>query len=532
MLVIWRVKKKRDRIERAADKHGSLDFGLGEMNREERRKRSGKNKRGHPQPEMTGINAEKQFRKDGGLSMDMGSPYVLPADMVQSRPSLSRSAHDQEDPYRPVALARTESPTSLSRPATSGKDSASLFTQSSDPMGARSHLVQNAYSPSNTDLPSGETPLLGPPQPSSPLSPPPELSGAAYSVSRKPIGQGESSTNLLSTDTRGLQTGPSQETSTGSQEAGFDFNLPPATDSPLPTFQFTEDTTVVDGPYPHGEDAPLAPPPRSSLRGPSPEHTNHDSAEFDEYTTYADVLGIVQKESAGIPYNEEEHGLGVQGVETGSNRLSASIRPLPPDDPLDNPEDRANRIRSFYREYFDEKRGTVAGGENGVDYYEDYNQEYLDGATIWDPQTGQFVVSGGDRPYAHNVTRRAMTPPPRAPPRFRQGSKEAHRMHGSGGYGPGRLRGYSSASANMRGREPKRPAPPPSPLNNLPTPHLLRDDSAIFNANEFAPPSSYKERVSGRPDSPMADKRPYSPSVRAFTPLASSFDDLRVMPSP
>lgn len=319
---------------------------------------------------------------------------------------------------------------------------------------------------------------------------------------------------------------------------GFNFdlpsNLPPATaDSPVPTFQFTEATTANDDHQARNIDVlPPPPPKRSSLRQPSPEMKHESFQPYDEeYETYADVLGIVQKESSD-PYFGET-GLGVQGVDTGTRRLSASLRPLPPEDVSDvNPEDRANRIRSFYKEYFDDKRGTMAG-PSGADYYEDYNQEYLDGATVWDPETGEFIVNGA-RPYGEPVTRRAMTPPPRAPPRFRNGSANGGRMYGSGQYAPGRPRGHSSASgAGNRGRQPKKQLPPPpSPLSNLPTPHLLRDDSAIFNANEFAPPSSYKDRVAGRPESPFADKRPYSPSVRAFTPLQSSFDDLRVMPSP
>ncbi|KAH0309036.1 hypothetical protein KCU71_g8532, partial [Aureobasidium melanogenum] len=50
-----------------------------------------------------------------------------------------------------------------------------------------------------------------------------------------------------------------------------------------------------------------------------------------------------------------------------------------------------------------------------------------------------------------------------------------------------------------------------------------------FTPTLFAPPVSYRDRQAGRtPDSPS---RPYSPSVRAFTPLVTSFDDLAVIPS-
>jgi hypothetical protein len=54
-------------------------------------------------------------------------------------------------------------------------------------------------------------------------------------------------------------------------------------------------------------------------------------------------------------------------------------------------------------------------------------------------------------------------------------------------------------------------------------------DDMSFTPTLFAPPVSYRDRQAGRrPDSPS---RPYSPAVRAFTPLAASFDDLAVIPS-
>lgn len=80
---------------------------------------------------------------------------------------------------------------------------------------------------------------------------------------------------------------------------------------------------------------------------------------------------------------------------------------------------------------------------------------------------------------------------------------------------------------------PKKVLPPPKALNSLPTPHKLKEDDMVFNSMDFAPPSSFRELQNGRrPDSPLGISRPYSPSVRAFTPLASSFDALDVLPSP
>lgn len=86
----------------------------------------------------------------------------------------------------------------------------------------------------------------------------------------------------------------------------------------------------------------------------------------------------------------------------------------------------------------------------------------------------------------------------------------------------------------MRGRPlAQKKLPPPMPLLSLPTPHALKQDAWISNPIDFAPPSSVRSVQNGaRPDSPFGSQRPYSPAVRAFTPLASSFDVLAVLPSP
>jgi hypothetical protein len=260
------------------------------------------------------------------------------------------------------------------------------------------------------------------------------------------------------------------------------------------------------------------------------------------------------------------NNLVVQSPDFDPRRLSVLMRPLPPEDPQETPELRANRIRSFYKEYFDNNAPQSSVPEpyqlQAGDYYEDYDQEYMNAATVFDPDSGQFIVAG--QPYAQPVHRRAMTPPPRAPPRFRSnvpgsapgsraGSRAASRA-GTGSransrgppqpYQRGRAfsstgrydlppRGQSAMSA-PRGRTPhKKPLPPPTNLTSLPTPSMLKDDSVFNVAIDFAPPPSFRDMQAGRrPDSPLGVERPYSPSVRAFTPLASSFEDLTSIPSP
>jgi hypothetical protein len=169
-------------------------------------------------------------------------------------------------------------------------------------------------------------------------------------------------------------------------------------------------------------------------------------------------------------------------------------------------------------------------------------------------------------PYAQPVARRAMTPPPsgsrfagpRGPPRGVHGSMGGMSMPGGHGphrpgssasnrHGPprtgsamsgawGRPRAGSSMSAYGGGRNgpPKKALPPPSPLTTLPTPSKLKDDSfAIFNALDFAPPDTFRDRAAGRSQSPLGERRPYQPGVpAAASPLANAFEELPSLPSP
>ena len=285
------------------------------------------------------------------------------------------------------------------------------------------------------------------------------------------------------------------------------------------------------------------PPRKQSLRS-STEQARQENF-LDDASDYGDGFQIVPpslRSSQGSHHESNlqsnqaymppihEHGLSVEeGHRSGFDprRSSVGFRPLPPDDPTDNPEQRANRIRSFYKEYFDDSRpGPMHAGE----YYEDYDQKYLGDGAIFDPASGGFVTAqsrGRPEPYG----RRAMTPPPRAPPGY--GRRHAATMSSSSRGMPPRSRAYSSHSGRFgpsgRGPPPK-PVPPPQPLNVLPSPHLLKEDT--FLPMDFAPPSTARERQAGRSESPRGGLRPYSPNVPAHMPLASSFDDLAPMPSP
>jgi hypothetical protein len=245
-------------------------------------------------------------------------------------------------------------------------------------------------------------------------------------------------------------------------------------------------------------------------------------------------------------------GEGLDDFNHDNQRLSVLMRPLPHDDPTENPEERANRIRSFYKEYFDDSKGAQGQAAapppmpeppSRTDYYEDYDTEYLNNAyTVYDTEQQGFVVGGA--PFAQPITRRAMTPPPRAPPRFRSRASSGAGQSQYSRNGPPRGNSsmsnfhsqgpYSQGPGSERGRTQKRFMPPaPTPLISLKTPHLLKDDSALYTTLDLAPPPSYRDRQAGRrPDSPLGVERPYSPVVRAYTPLQGAYEELSPMPSP
>lgn len=563
----YRIKQ---RLEDANDKHASLDFGLGEVHRNEKED-------GHTsEMAMSDPNLARMIRSRG-VSLDLNNPYVLPPQLHNSRGSLHSltRSQDGEGPYRSVhmvldsgMMGSSRPPTSQSSRPTSQKDNSSVKTRSTDST-SKANLLRYAQKPSE------ESPQVYSAPNTSPSSSPPTSSArpsdeATFTARTEPEVVVKPAVIAIPAPAfiperainpqipaRKLE-GPSPRlVREGTDQQGA-FVLPPRRESKPATPKLV----IPQSPPPTFSNAPVAPnaiktPSReyhqaqtSSMSGPNGSRTpsvpSSPVVPYDEDLTYADVLGIVQKESRSpyvdnvaqfsplptIPEPTPVRGLGVQ---FGSKRLQAGQRPLPPSDPTDNPDQRANKIRSFYREYFDESNSNNHPYIHGSDYYEGYGQEYLDGAAIYDPETGQFIVAGA--PFNSPITRRAMTPPPRAPPRFRNSPAPSGRRSSSTGrsnaqHRDGRVHSSASAQApGYRGRAPKRQAPTPGPLNTLPTPHHLKDDSA--STTEFAPPLSYKDRQAGKQMSPSPALQPWTaPNRRAFSPLASSFDDLPVVPSP
>ncbi|EME44439.1 hypothetical protein DOTSEDRAFT_72050 [Dothistroma septosporum NZE10] len=523
LIVLHRRHVKKQRIEDLNDPHKSLDFGMEGIAPTTSKQSKGRKK--GPEMIVTDVGAASSKRKDMGLSLDMSmhidSPYVLPAAMNGSRESIhsmSRSMKDPHDPYRPVTLMRPSTDNDSIRYNTRFNDNGSVYSMST---GHHSNLRDNVSLVANARPMSQSldkrADSMSPHESMSPTDfPPRQMHG---SMNRN--GQNSRRPSLDK---------PMPEIN----EKEID-HLPPAMPEPV--------AKELPSPPRLPENINLAPPRKDSMTA-SPLDSRPESSNYGDDLPPApthptivipepyeiDVVAV--RHSLDAPATLPARGASLHPAEPvpAQNRLSVmGLRPLPPDVPDETPELRANRIRSFYKEYFDDTKGPGGPPAIGVTA-DEVHDDYLDGV-IYDPSSGGFYAPGA-RPFAEAPVRRAMTPPPR-------GAMGKPRVSGGSQGGYPHQRKFSAAYSTMsggrpRGRSmPKKKLPPPSPLSSLPTPHKLKEDAQIFNPLDFAPPTSIRDLQNGRrPDSPLGTPRPYSPSVRAFTPLASSFDHLAVLPSP
>ena len=583
-LILHRRLIRKRREEDRNDRHASLDFGLGNVPQPGR-------PRGAPasKSEME-IGEKGSGRRLRQVSMDMGvdSPYLLPPELHNSRESLhslSRTVHQNEDPYRPVTQYYPGDGASI-RSQSKTRDGSSIYTGSSKALSRLNHemgtadLLSNASGmprstpptafvppPRQNSLPQKNTSPVDSPTSDSALPPPPYPVEPPQVHLPEPIAQAGIQRKGLPTSPRpGQGLAPASASSADAREsyASNDGAGLRASNNYLGAFINTREPEASPTPPSPPTKAPerelptpspnrKSPPPAINTLPSNPRPVRKESIPadqqpptiMDDESEYGDGFKVTppspgrennaelmrgQRFSMDVPPEEfAQAGLGAPGFD--ARRLSMGFRPLPPDAVIesDDPEIRANRIRSFYKEYFDDSKPAPQG-----QYYEDYDENYLGDAAYYDPDQNNFVM-----PYAQPVTRRAMTPPPRGPrfqgpPRGMHGSMGGMSAGGMGMRPPG-PRAFSSASGRMgpQGQGPRRPLPPPADLNSLPTPSKLRDDSfALMNAIEFAPPQTYRDRQAGRSESPLGERRPYSPAVPAFAPVVSAFDELAPIPSP
>jgi hypothetical protein len=518
LVYLHRRNNKKLAAEDLKDKYKSMDFGMGAA------------KGGKKGSEMSVSEKEIRGGRDRGLSLEGGSPYILPVGLHGSRESfhsLSRSHNDPHDPYGPVAfLTDNQSVRTQSRAYT--HDNASVYTASS--AGTQKNrmgdgLLKNAQNMSTSNPMRGES--LSPDESRSP-----DVRFPDQSIALSPLNPRY--------ENEPLSTSPIDLPNSRTPPALSNASNVPIIAVPAPAAAKRESNKSLK------QGAPSYPRIQSQQ---AVVHENANTTSMISTSSYGDGFQITppspprQTQSAQAPIalkplrpqSQHHEGLGIDEFGHNNNRLSI-LRPLPPDDPEENPAQRAERIRSFYKEYFDDSKPEPVGGHTYTDYYEDYGSEYHQDGAVFDTKSRGFVAAQPNAPFAAPVTRRAMTPPPRAPPRFRSNTQTGPR-------GP-HMSNSSMASSNyaprnmssMSGRLPppsKKKLPPPSALSSLPTPAKLTEDSMVFMPIDFAPPVSFRERQNGlRPDSPLGSPRPFSPSVAPHTPLVSAFDDLPVMPSP
>lgn len=540
LFVVWRRRSKITKQEESHDKYKSLDFGVDPAGMRERKK----HKTAKVGPEMIVTDLTGGVEKNRGISIDLGlaNPYLPPPEVERSRESLislSRSINPGDDKYRATAFVPDDRSIRSRRSSLrSAHDGSSIFSGSTKRFETESKtdLLPRGPSRETSEPPHFRKPV--PPVEKSPgglLAPKLQehdrnstfstTSGtAAIRASNNYLGQyisgggdraepnGDKQPAVIVTETEVKPSPPIEEP-----------RQPPAVAvrNPLPrrTSSFYEQppvADVADTDY-HSKQVPTLPQIGTPLNDfdistPSDSHSQipHTDAKQDEVNDHVQSVSTLPAQTnthhddSDSDYYDEVYE-DYEDVDYTYRGSMIGVRPLPPDDPTENPEQRANRIRSFYKEYFDD------GSKSGA------RQTYYDGSEQYEDHVDSY--------YQQPLPR---MPVPRPDSRQRAMSHGNHVYHGP-------PRAYSSMSGRMgppRRGPPKKQLPPPKPLMLLPTPHKIKGDDFLPNAIDFAPPQVFKNQRSGTPDSLRGGLRPYSPSVRPHVPLTSSFDDLAAVPSP
>lgn len=544
------------------DKTKSMDFGLGPASRADGEKSGGRGAR--------------------QMSMDLNltSPYLLPGAINDSRDSIARSAHSMDDRFgRPMTAGSNRNGPSSHHPRRMDRRDSSQYEQSMYPQSPSGRSSMDAgllngasRMPTSTPPPvqrqkesipqeNKKPPVPQLNIPNGPKSPPANGLPASPRAGVFPRVQSPDGANFpRSQSPAATPASPTQDklnapaasrpiSEPNFDEPNFNFEEPAqfaARDStrtmeqPVPSLQIrieNPDLALLHGTFDYeNRHTPTVDTfPADTLAPGSKSDNKPNDLEFrfsvmsaeSQDPRHEESQAATDKETADKPSDDSRKSLAPKPLET--RRLSMGYRPLPPEgSPSDTAEERANRIRSFYKEYFSVEESAPPPMPTSIPahYYEEYShpEPYLD------EKSGGYVIPGA-RPFAEGPVRRAMTPPPRMPPRFdarpppgpRSGTSMSSRPFPPGTPGP---RSGSSAS-NFQPNKPSKPLEPPKPLHVLPTPSKMTE-SAFASPTMFAP----RPKIHESPSDPRGGLRPYSPAVPAHIPLVTSFDDLAVLPSP
>jgi len=489
LLFLHRRHMRKLKEEEQTDKTKSMDFGMGPAHAR--------------MASLSGEKVDSRSRKQMSMDLDtVISPYLMPNGINGSHDtlhSISRTVHSMEDRYGLPSETTPRSPRTAAR-----QRGSSLYTRSTrqddSPDGSRSEM--------DFGLLNGAQKM--------PISSPPRGSSLARTVSPAP--QIAYPPRAKSPESRG-----------NPQAVG------------LPSILQVGSAVTTERAVSPFDDPIIVTPPTDDNKRPTSDAPSEYVGEGIQFRfSDASVEERIQEQPVQPkPTADARKSLAPAAMD--GRRLSMGFRPLPPDaNPEDTAEERAMRIRSFYKEYFsgdeiiaDAPPMPVPPARYQDEYHQEFNTNGFDDTTVFDSETGRFIVPGS-KPFAEPVTRRAMTPPPRAPPRF---------MGPAGGPGPrsragsaagGRFmpppgpRSYSSASGHPA--QQRRPMAPPKPLIVMPTPSMLKED-AFNSPHMFAPPIRVLRDESDF-DNGRGGLRPYSPAFSPHVPLASAFEELPSMPSP
>ncbi|KAI0025680.1 hypothetical protein F4780DRAFT_719484 [Xylariomycetidae sp. FL0641] len=554
LLYLHRKNVVRQRQEDKADnaKYKSMDFGLGDAG-------TGPVKGAKRRSAFFGKEKDANHKTQLSMDMNLSSPYLLPPTLQNSRESmnsLAKTLHQNEDPYRPIyagsdvaSMKGRDSKRSTQEPP-SYRQSLTAPALQQPPPAAQSPRLDGGFEDESVLPPKND---FGSTDNGAKLAQVPQIQepAAVAQVGRQPVlHQSRPLSDASNNADQSYVADIVNERDSVPAEPRV--SSPPQTNSlPLRDNQAGDEST-----QPKEQSAMLNYQDQAhqfQIDVPSP---NFNASDVDEL------------HMGGPADHEYPQSAGLDVPAADNRRLSVGLRPLPPDDFLESedPEFRANRIRSFYKEYFEDSNPKTDAGvppplpqqpprqQQQKPRFEDYDAGYGAEAAYFDPETNAFVM-----PYAQPVTRRAMTPPPqnRRPmpgPRPRgphgpQGSFSSMNMPGgpprrpragstmsAGRFGPPRSPRPDSSASNRppnMGGKPKKPLPPPAALNTLPTPSKLKDDAfSILNPLDFAPPPTFKDQAAGRSQSPVGERRPYALNTPIASPLVSAFEETAALPSP
>ncbi|RKF75338.1 hypothetical protein GcM1_234041 [Golovinomyces cichoracearum] len=512
-LILQRRHVRKIREEDADDRHASLDFGLGDTSNLQS---SNKTSIQSMKDEKSGLS-----HRQVSLNMSMNNPYLVSLDSKNSKDSLDSLSLSlrKEDPYRPVSKFLASD------------------TASNKPQKRPSSPVNNSPNDSQTSLNdtrnSSNASTNSRNKPANAAIFPPRYNSLHYQQVDT-NDQGLPNQNGFPTELPQAHISPEATISTNGWASGRPLNQQ-LQHQPLIGHEnnnsFGANQNFRTNDY-QNIDQNHAFDPAAYYEGERTQYTNNptelrNQAQSQFYTannfTYEPMNG--DPSSGQYPsnaeymyesqYPTEDQVGGVDlsyNISRSNNRLSVmQARPLPPNaiTDSDDPEIRANRIRSFYKEYFDDSSSMP----NGT--YEKRNHlNHNDESVYYDPDSNQFVL-----PYSQPVTRRAITPPPAnnsmRPTRPRNGSMGTmNYVENRSRYHPPEAQPHSSTNeshqVNLR-----KPTLPFSDLNQMPTPGNIGNDVLNMRSYGHVPPMVYRGQngfSSERQRIPNANPLSYEPS--------------------